>query len=167
MFGIQKAFYSFLIATTLLTGFASTTFAQQPEINKQSLDSFMTKRPRICFQTNRKSIIVNELLTKEQKQLLMQIKASSAVIDRLRLQFSIENRIKYCLENSININGFQRVANPIDSEERVSIDSNYQLISNFNQFVLVNSNKQKIQATALVNVNFNPAIGYTVKVEVN
>ncbi len=119
----------------------------------------------VCFKQtgDYQGFEVQEKLNKKQLDLLSRIKAPSNVINRIRLNYSIENRVKSCLNRGIPINGYSRKPNP--NRKKGFINSIYTILPYNVDMTLVGDQtsftpKNNIQ----VKVKFDPFSGYSTSV---
>jgi hypothetical protein len=149
------------ILLTILTLVALTApiAGQAQDMNVQSIT-----KPKNCFVTDRKFILVPYNLTKEQKKTLTMIKASSIVIDNLKLSWSLENDFLACLNKGRTINGFTKKVIPtFAAYPNMTIYT-----SNLPFIYLQNGQESKsYNVKAKVSVSYSPATGYKVTAEIN
>jgi hypothetical protein len=149
------------ILLTILTLVALTApiASQAQDIDVQS----MTK-PKNCYVTNRRVLYVPYNLTKEQKKTLTMIKASSIVIDNMKLALSLENDVIACLKKGRTINGFTKKVIPTFA----SYPNLTEYTSNFNYIYLQNGQESKsYYVKAKVSVSYSPTTGYKATAEIN
>jgi hypothetical protein len=149
-----------LLTIITLVALASPIAAQAQDMKVQKV----TNSPKNCFALSKNKIFVPYNLTKAQKKTLTMIKASSLVIDNLKLGWSLENDIVACEKSGKIISGFTKKVNPT----LVAYPSLTTYTADKKYFELLNGKESKVyHADVKVGVGYSPQTGYKATAEIN
>jgi hypothetical protein len=166
-------FKELLLASSLALGcFVSTANAavpsQKPSIMLPLSPTELIKPGMIrktCFPQfgTTKGFEIRENITKQQREALAMMKASSKVKELMIESWSIQNTALDCLNKGTPINGFTREI--IKPTEKMSINSYYTLLpmNKYMTFVSKGLSVTKFKDIQL-NVTFSPRKGYSVEI---
>ena len=116
-------------------------------------------KPTYCFEANKTTVFVPYNLTKAQVQTLKMIKASSQVIDSMRVAFSLENNFIKCEQKGRSFdNAFTKyVAQTLVAYPSLTTYTGFK-----KRIMLIKYQPQiSLKATATVGVGYSPQAGYS------
>jgi hypothetical protein len=120
-----------------------------------------------CFKVKNNAILVPRNINSTQLETLKVIKVTQQAYEQIILNYSLENNIKLCLEQSKQINGF-RIPMIMNKPGMVSFDSLTRYISTATKFTVVDGNsKYTVRAKGYVDALFSEAKGYIVTSKIN
>jgi hypothetical protein len=120
-----------------------------------------------CFRVSKNAIVVKRNINPTQLETLKVIKVSRPVYEQIILNYSLENNIKKCLENSQPINGF-RIPMIMNKPGMVSFDTQNRYISTATKFKVVESDSSyTLRAKGYVDAYFSESKGYIITSNMN
>jgi hypothetical protein len=120
-----------------------------------------------CFRVSNKAIVVKRNINPTQLETLKVIKVTQQAYEQIILNYSLENNIKKCLENSQPINGF-RIPMIMNKPGMVSFDSLNRYLSTATKFRVVDGNSSyTVRAKGYVDALFSESKGYIVTSNMN
>ena len=120
-----------------------------------------------CFAVKDNRIIIKHNINAKQLETLKVIRLTKPAYEQLIFNYSLENNIKTCLEQSKTINGFT-IPQIMTKPGMVSFDSLTRYKSVASKFTVVDgTNKYNIKAKGYVDALFSEANGYIVTSNMN
>jgi hypothetical protein len=115
-----------------------------------------------CFNVSNNRLQVKRSINAKQLEYLKVIKVSKQTYQQIIFNFSLENNIKQCLENSQPINGF-KIPMIMTKPGMVSIDSLTRFVATNLYWTVVDGNsKYNIRAKGIVDALFSESKGYII-----
>jgi hypothetical protein len=144
---------------------AVTAPAIAPIVQAKSVNPIVQQAK--CFKVKNNVIQVPRNINATQLETLKVIKVTKEAYEQIILNYSLENDIKLCLEQSKQINGF-RIPMIMNKPGMVSFDSLNRYLSTATKFTVVDgNNKFTVRAKGYVDALFSEAKGYIVTSNMN
>ncbi|MGL4758615.1 MAG: hypothetical protein ACRCXZ_04725 [Patescibacteria group bacterium] len=109
-----------------------------------------------CFMNMNNKFNFPFFLNKDQKDLMARIKMNELAIKKLKIAFSLENRIISCLKRNRSINGFEKLVIPTFAA--FPNLTQYSVYSA--EFSTYGAESHKLTQTAQIDISYDPKTGY-------